>query len=374
MLEHGHNHYLIIASLAIALMSAFTGLSLTKGASTMGTGRRKLVVSMSAIVLGSGIWSMHFVAMLGMTLPVPFHYDALVTMMSALVAILLTGVALLLVHFGERTPQRITLAGVCVGLGILAMHYLGMSGIQDVKPVYSGAGIGVAISASMLLCIASFWISYGNRESRNILFGTLVFGTTVAAVHFIAMAGTHFVEIEGAELPGLWLSNQILAFGVTISSFVISGAFLLVGVTFTAGSNPSPDGDLPTQTPPDDTASAAPVVENPAEVRLPFEKEGQTHFVPNTEVAAVRAEGRYTVLYHPSGRLFCPWSITTMQERLTNTRFAKCHRSYLINLDHVRRFERRKDNGVCFFDGSAHLDKAPISRSYLKQIRESLGV
>lgn len=374
MLEHGHNLYLVTASLAIALMSGFTGLSLTQGASAMGIGRRKLVVSMSAVALGSGIWSMHFVAMLGMTLPVPFHYDALVTMMSALVAILLTGIALLLVHFGERTPRRITLAGVCVGFGILAMHYLGMSGIQDVKPIYSVFGVVVAVIASMVLCVASFWISYGGRKSRNILLGTVVFGTTVVAVHFIAMAGTHFVEIEGAVSTGLWLSNEVLAFGVTFSSFVISGAFLLVGVTFAAGVSAPANDDFEKQIKANDTDPDTPTHDNQTVIRLPFEKEGQTHFVANDEVAAVRAEGRYTFLYHRSGRLFCPWSITVMEERLANTTFVKCHRSYLINTDHVRSFERKKDNGVCFFDGAAHLDEAPVSRSFLKQVRESLGV
>lgn len=374
MLEHGHNLYLVIASLAIALMSGFTGLSLTQGASTIGIGRRKLVVSMSAVALGSGIWSMHFVAMLGMILPVPFHYDALVTMMSALVAILLTGIALLLVHFGERTPRRITLAGVCVGFGILAMHYVGMSGIQDVKPVYSLIGVAVAVVASMVLCIASFWISYGSRKSRNILIGTVVFGTTVVAVHFIAMAGTHFVKIEGAVPTGLWLSNEVLAFGVTFSSFVILGAFLLVGVTFAAGTKAPAKDDFKKRTKAGDADPVAPTPDKHKIIRLPFEKDGQTHFVPNDEVAAVRAEGRYTFLYHPTGRLFCPWSITVTEERLSNTSFVKCHRSYLINTDHVSSFERKKDNGICFFDGSAHLDKVPISRSYLKQVRESLGV
>ena len=203
MLDHGHNHYFFFVSLAIALMSGFTGLSLTQGASVMSVVRKKLVVSMSALALGSGIWSMHFVAMLGMTLPVPFHYNALITLASALVAILITGAALLLVHFGERTAHRIRLAGLCVGCGIIAMHYIGMAGIQDVKPVYSTVGVATAIFASLVLCVASFSISYGQRGSRNILFGTIVFGTTVVAVHFIAMAGTHFVEINGGVATGL---------------------------------------------------------------------------------------------------------------------------------------------------------------------------
>lgn len=344
----------------------------------MSVARRKLVVSMSAVALGSGIWSMHFVAMLGMTLPVAFHYDALVTLASALVAILLTGVALLLVHFGVRTGSRITLAGVCVGVGILAMHYLGMSGIQDVQPVYSVVGIVVAIVASLVLCVVSFWISYGHRGSRNIVSATVVFGVTVVTVHFIAMAGTHFVEVEGAASSGLWLSNEVLAFGVTLSSFFISGAFLLVGVTFAANFRaPQRDAHAPAQ----DAMADAHVVANPDRnvgqtqvIKIPYDSDGQTHFVQNEDVAAVQAEGRYTYLYHPLGRLFCPWSISQMEAKLAGTHFVKVHRSFLVNTDHVSSFERKKDNGVCYFDGTAHLDQVVVSRSHLKALRDRLGV
>jgi NO-binding membrane sensor protein with MHYT domain len=371
-LEYGHNLYLILASLAIALMSGFTGLSLTQGASEMGISRRKLVVSMSAIALGGGIWSMHFVAMLAMTLPVAFHYNALITMASAFVAILLTGIALLLVHFGERTPRRINLAGICVGSGVLAMHYLGVSGIQDVKTIYSTFGIAVAIIASLGLCLVSFWISYGRRGSRNILLSTVVFGTTVVAVHFIAMAGTEFVKLERGLSTGLRLSNEMLAFGVTLTSFIISGAFLLVSVTFSVRYGNLEQGVVAKN---DTQGQAMPAAFlDLTFVKIPYESNGQTHFVRSDEVAAVQAEGRYSFLYHGDGRLFCPWSITTTESRLKNSGFIKGHRSYLINTDHVTSFERKKDNGLCFFNGNAYLDQVPVSRSYLKQVRKILGL
>jgi NO-binding membrane sensor protein with MHYT domain len=371
-LEYGYNLYLILASLAIALMSGFTGLSLTQGASEMGISRRKLVVSMSAIALGGGIWSMHFVAMLAMTMPVEFNYNAIITMASAFVAILLTGTALLLVHFGERTPRRIKLAGLCVGSGILAMHYLGISGIQDVKIIYSTFGIAMAIIASLGLCMVSFWISYGRRGSRNILLGTVVFGTTVVAVHFIAMAGTEFVKLEGGLSTGLRLSNEVLAFGVTLTSFMISGAFLLVGVTFFPNYG-NLEQRVVAENDTQGQAMPAALLDRTF-VKIPYESNGQTHFVRSDGVAAVQAEGRYSFLYHDDGRLFCPWSITTMESKLKNSSFIKGHRSYLINTDHVTSFERKKDNGLCFFDGNAYLDQVTVSRSYLKQVRKSLGL
>lgn len=375
MLEHGHNLLLVVAAFAVAVMAGFTGLSLTQGASSMSVARRKTAVSMSAVALGSGIWSMHFVAMLGMTLPVPFHYDALVTLISALVAILLTGVALLLVHFGDRTAPRITLAGVCVALGILAMHYVGMSGIEDVEPVYTWQGVTVAVFASLALCIASFWISYGERTSRNILFGTLVFGIAVFAVHFVAMAGTHFVQSDGPTSEGLWLSNEVLAFAVTISSFLISGAFLLAGVSFVGQAENVPDTEPSVdEFAPEVQPQTVGVQGSAGPIRLPYERDGRTHFVPDNEIRAIRAEGRYTFLYHPLGRLFCPLAISEVEKKLASSTFVKCHRSYLINKEHVISFERKKDNGVVYFDGEAHIEKAPVSRSFLKDIRATLGL
>lgn len=337
----------------------------------MAVGRRKLVITMAAFALGSGIWSMHFVAMLGMKLPVEFYYDALITLISAFVAILLTGVALLLVHFGERTPLRITLAGVCLAAGIVGMHYIGMSGIQVVRPVYTATGLTVAVLSSLLLCVAAFWISYGSRDNRNILIGTLAFGVAVFAVHFIAMAGTHFVSVDGAEHSGLWLSNEVLAFGLTVSSFVISGAFLLVSVTFIGQAAPT----APViEVPPPLVPVTPPAQVLPVAGKLPFEKDGRISFVSDDVVAAVRAEGHYTFLYHPTGRLFCPWSITEVAERATVTSFVRCHRSYLINPKFITGFERKKDNGVCYFEGDAPIKQVPVSRSYLKVVRDTLGV
>ena len=65
--------------------------------------KRKAVVVMSAFVLGIGIWSMHFLAMLALRFSVPIHYDLLQTLSSGLIAVLVVGFALLLLHFWDRT-------------------------------------------------------------------------------------------------------------------------------------------------------------------------------------------------------------------------------------------------------------------------------
>ncbi|WP_428924870.1 MHYT domain-containing protein [Marinibacterium sp. SX1] len=420
MLDYSHDGLFALAALAVALIAGFSGLSLTRGASQLGLVARQGVVAVASVVLGWGIWSMHFVAMLGLDLPVVFLFDPLITLISALIVILFMEMALLLVHFGPRTRTRISLAGAILGLGIAAMHFTGMSGMEICRPVYSALGVGGALVASVGLGVLSFQISYGARSPRNILLGTLGFGMTVCAVHFIAMAGTGFTLTGAPEPAGLPMSREVLAFGVTISAFVLSGLFLLTGASFTArlsdrepgaalpgraepappGAVPAPMSTMATMAPvsqaspmaavsPTPPAAAPPAVPaprqptNPAparpssaptELRIPYEADHRTHFIAAEAVSVIRAEGHYTLLYAGTAKHFCPWSITEAARRLPDTLFTRTHRSFLVNHAHVTSFERRKDNGVCHFDRLPDLPEVPVSRARLQDVRAQLGL
>ncbi|WP_170420530.1 MHYT domain-containing protein [Ruegeria arenilitoris] len=358
MLDYSHNAWLVAASLAVALMAGFTGLYLTHGASKLDDQRRKFVVALAAVILGGGIWSMHFVAMLGLQLPILFYYDALITLISALVAILMVGLALLLLHFRARSPGTIVGAGVIVGLGIVVMHYIGMAGMELCRPVYTASDVAIATVASVLLSVLAIWVAYDNRTQRNILLGTVCFGLAVFTMHFVATGLTDFTASDNAGGAGPALNNQVLAMGVTVAVFLICGAFLLTGITFIG---PEP-------------AAEAPQPEPALRAGVPFEREGQTFFTEPARVAAIRAEGHYTVLYMGAEKLFCPWSITEAETRLKPDGFLRAHRSYLVNPRHVSRFERHKDNGTCYFDQVDALSKVPVSRSRLTDIREALGL
>ncbi|MFC0157308.1 LytTR family transcriptional regulator DNA-binding domain-containing protein [Mameliella alba] len=229
--------------------------------------------------------------------------------------------------------------------------------------------LAVAIAAvalggrHLVLSVAASWIAYGKRTRGSILLGTLVFGLSVFAVHFIAMAGTGFVGLDGGDTAGPALSDETLAMGVAISSFVICGAFLLSSVTFFAV---RAERAAETEEPMTGTA--------PGRVPVPYAKEGRTQFVDAGAIAAVRAEGHCTVLYSGAERLFCPWSISEAAKRLAPAGLIRAHRSYLVNPALVTEFRRTKDTGVCHFDGVEALSKVPVSRSRLAEVRRVLGV
>lgn len=373
-LNVGHNWVLIAASVVIAITAGFTGLTLSKDLSQQNLSRRKVSVAASAMALGGGIWSMHFVAMLGIQMPILFYYDAAITLASALLAILIVGTALLLLHFRDRTPVTICAAGALVGCGILGMHYVGMAGLQLCRAVYTPLGIGLSVVSAIGLCIAAFWIAYdGQRNNRSILLGTLCFGFAVCAVHFVATAGTRFVAVPTLNEFGPVMSNETLAIGVIISSFVIFGGFLWMGVTFLVPSMPEAtvkEPEVEPEKPAEDPKAPQPA---PVALRIPCERNGVTLLIDPTQVAFVRAEGHYTHVYTNDAKHFCVWPITEAITRLAPAGFIKTHRSYLVNPAQVKQFERLKDNGVCHFSGD-DLPPVPVSRSNLKTVRDTLGL
>ena len=367
-ISYSHDAWLVAMSVIVALVAGFTGLTLTRHLSEKSITQRKVSVAMAAIALGGGIWSMHFVAMLGLQMPILFYYDAAITLVSALTAILMVGCALILLHFLDRTPQVIIMAGAVVGAGILAMHYIGMAGLEMCSAIYTPFGLVASSIVAVGLCCFAFWVAYGHRSDRNIVLGTLCFGGAVCAVHFLAMSGTNFVPVRQQEEFGPMLSNEMLAMGVILSSFVIFGAFLLVSTTYLVPSEvPAPAADAPVP------AAPAPIqVSRSPSLQIPCERDGSKVFVAPGEVALIRADGHYTQIYTDQERFFCVWPITEATKRLTPAGFMKSHRSYLINPGKVARFERTKDKGSLTF-ASASVPKAPVSRSNLKVVEAGLS-
>jgi NO-binding membrane sensor protein with MHYT domain len=357
-----HNFFLVSMSCIVATVAGFTGLSLTRNLSKKSVPEKAISVALAAVALGGGIWSMHFVAMLGLQLPVLFYYDAAITLVSAFLAILIVGCALILLHFLERTSFTILAAGALVGGGILVMHYIGMAGLELCRAIYTPAGIAMSSAIAIAMCMSAFWVAYGQRTNRNILLGTLCFAGAVCSVHFFAMAGTKFVVVpQGAEF-GPRMSNEILALVVIFTSFVISGAFLWVGITYL---EPRPTQKL---TPSDeiDPNAGAP------KLQIPCERDGLRVYVSPSEVMMLRADGHYTQIYTQAGRMFCVWPITEATKKLLPHGFLQTHRSYLVNPMKVLRFERSKYKGHCVFS-SSNLLSAPVSRSKLRETQDALS-
>ena len=88
-------------------------------------------LALGATAIGSGIWTMHFVAMMGFTVAeAPISYDRTTTFASLAVAIVMVGIGIFIVGYRGATPMALVTGGTITGLGVATMHYLGMAGMR----------------------------------------------------------------------------------------------------------------------------------------------------------------------------------------------------------------------------------------------------
>ena len=110
-------------------------------------------------------------------MPIAISYDPLRTLASALLAVLVVGLAFLSLHFGVRTRKTILIAGILTGFGISGMHYLGMNAIsENVIVTYRTFGVILSIFIGIAASIAALELAYGDRSLLSIAIGSVVLG------------------------------------------------------------------------------------------------------------------------------------------------------------------------------------------------------
>ena len=227
-----HEPWLVLLSIAIAIQGSFVGLSLAAEIDTATGSHRRLLLAGSAVTLATGVWSMHFVGMLAASFPSAIDYLVLPTLASFLICVIVVGVGVYAAHEARLTKLRVALGAIAMGLGISAMHYVGMSAVHLAGPTYQEPGF---VAASIIVSIAASafaLLTLGSRPTRLRLFvGAVVLGLAISGMHYTAMAGMRLDPLcfdvsrfVGAELA---LSRNTLALLATVISFGVSGAFLL---------------------------------------------------------------------------------------------------------------------------------------------------
>ncbi|MEB3212455.1 MAG: MHYT domain-containing protein [Leptolyngbyaceae bacterium] len=119
-----------IISVAIAVLASYTAIDLAGRVTATQRRIQTIWLLSGAIAMGIGIWAMHFIGMLAFHLPVPVHYNFMTVLASIVPAILASGLALLTVKRSSLNGLPLLTASVLMGLGIASMHYIGMMAMQ----------------------------------------------------------------------------------------------------------------------------------------------------------------------------------------------------------------------------------------------------
>ncbi|UDM03447.1 MHYT domain-containing protein [Streptomyces longhuiensis] len=237
----GHMHHMAggwatpVLSYAMAVVGSALGLRCTvRALAAGGRSRRNWLVSAS-IAIGAGIWTMHFIAMLGYTVDgTAIRYDIPLTLLSLLVAIAVVGAGVFTAGYGKSRVRSILFGGVGTGLGVAAMHYISMAAVElngtiSYDPAVVTASVFIAIAAAS----AALWAALSVRGPVVAAIAALVMGLAVSSMHYTGMAAvTVDVHASNAPLQGASATAFILPLAVVLGSFLfLTCAFVALSPT-----------------------------------------------------------------------------------------------------------------------------------------------
>lgn len=161
MLTGSYDPFLVLISIIVAVLTSYTALQLASAVfNTSGTAARKWL-GCGSVAMGVGIWAMHFIGMLAFSLPIELSYQASATVLSLGLAILAAAVALGIVCRPALATRHFFWGGLVMGAGIAAMHYTGMAAINMHPAIsYDPIWLGVSLVIAVLASISALYVAF----------------------------------------------------------------------------------------------------------------------------------------------------------------------------------------------------------------------
>ncbi|MBV8503796.1 MAG: EAL domain-containing protein [Paucibacter sp.] len=222
-----YDAWVVAISIVIASFSSYVALDLARR--VRGPDRKVATAwwAGGSVVMGSGIWSMHFVGMLAFNLPVPLGYTALLTFASWVAAVVVSGIALGLASQGKLTARRLGWGATAMGAGICTMHYTGMAALDMAPGIQWNPGlvlasVVIALTASAAALLIFFRLAHerGSRGTALRALAAIVMGLAISGMHYTAMAAAQF-PLGSVCLSAGALSGSRLGILIALASIAV---------------------------------------------------------------------------------------------------------------------------------------------------------
>lgn len=190
-----YSFVLVAVSLVVASIGSFIAFHLLHSMAGESGPRRWRGIALAGLALGgAGIWAMHFIGMVALRLPVPHGYSLWETLVSLAVAVVATAAAFVALIDKPRDPRRLLIASLLLGLGVCAMHYLGMHGMRfDGYFLWSMPIVLASLALSVAGAAVALWLVFAAQSARALRAAPIVMAAAVSGMHYIAMSATSFV-------------------------------------------------------------------------------------------------------------------------------------------------------------------------------------
>jgi PAS domain S-box-containing protein len=229
-----YNLYLVMLSYFVATFASYVALDITERIRTDGEsfGSKLGWLICGALSMGMGIWTMHFIGMLAFIMPHPMAYEPFLTGFSMAIAIIASGFAFYLIIIERVKAVPLMMGGGLLGLGIVSMHYMGMSAMEDVEirylPVFFFLSIGIAILASE---VALWLMIKGNKKEKKWLKigSAFIMGFAVCGMHYTGMEAAVFTYVPSDKAS----ATSVLEPG-TLSIYIACTTLIILSIALAA--------------------------------------------------------------------------------------------------------------------------------------------
>ncbi|PZH14242.1 hypothetical protein C1I97_11045 [Streptomyces sp. NTH33] len=219
-----------LLSYAMACIGAALGLRCTvRALAATGRSRRNWLIT-AASAIGTGIWTMHFVAMLGFGVSgTDIRYDVPLTLLSLIVAVAVVCAGVFAVGYSRDRGRALFLGGLTTGLGVASMHYLGMAAVRlhgDVS--YDPVLVALSVAIAVLAATAALWAGLNIKSPLAVAVASLVMGAAVSSMHYTGMFAVSVrVTPSDTVLPGATAMQFIFPLAVGLGSYLfLTSAFV----------------------------------------------------------------------------------------------------------------------------------------------------
>src|ERR1700692_4237302 len=171
-MQSSYNTWLVGLSIFVAMLVSYTALRLAARVATSERPATRLWLVAGALAMGVGIWSMHFIGMLDFSVSIPLAYEAPTTLASLALAVVTSGLALILTSGQRLTLSRLAAGAVAMGAGICAMHYTGMAAIAIVPGIgYDPLLVALSVIIAVTASFVALWLFFTLRDGHSRLHG-----------------------------------------------------------------------------------------------------------------------------------------------------------------------------------------------------------
>lgn len=224
---YDYNWTLVLISIMVAIFASLVALDIGRLLLISDQKIKFKWIATGSMILGLGIWSMHFIGMLAFQLPIDVTYNLPIVLISVVPALVASALTLYMISLPGRSLKRLTVGALILSSGILSMHYIGMEAMQmeallryDTAIWWLSVLIGYAASFMGLYVLFNS-AKIGKRNISKVL-SAIVIGVGIVLIHYIGMAAAMFTYAPGhSHAVNTGIDHTYLGYGVSAAAFYI---------------------------------------------------------------------------------------------------------------------------------------------------------